>query len=103
MFDLESTYIQLKAEEDHWRFDSEELVYKPSYDHLDMQMILRDYKGGTGLLSRELFKEFLTDIKIKNGYSMAIVEFETMNRQLKEMQLTIDTLLVLIEKEITKG
>jgi hypothetical protein len=45
LFDLESTYKQLKAEEDHWRFDSEELVFKPSYNDLDMQLILRDYRG----------------------------------------------------------
>ena len=34
---------------------------------------------------------------------MAIVEFETMNRQLEEMQGVIDELLQLIEEEIAKG
>jgi predicted CopG family antitoxin len=103
LFDLESTYKQLKAEEDHWRFDAEELVFKPSYEDLDMQLILRDYRGEKNLLKSEVFKEFFEDRKVKNGYVMATVEFGIMNSHLKKMNQIIEQLLGLIDKEITKG
>ena len=100
LFELESTYKQLKAEEDHWRFDSEELVFKPAYNDLDMQLILRDYRGETDILSREVFKEFFADRKIKNGYVMATVEFGIMNGHLKKMKSIVEKLKKLIDKEI---
>lgn len=103
LFELESTYKQLKAEEDHWRFDSEELVFKPAYDNLDMQLTLRDYRGETDLLTSEVYKDFFADRKVKNGYTMATVEFEIMNGQLNIMIQIIDKILELIDKEITKG
>ncbi len=103
LFDLESTYKQLKAEEDHWRFDSEELVFKPSYNDLDMQLILRDYRGEKGVLNSEVFAELFADRKVKNGYVMATVEFGIMNSHLKKMNQIIEKLLELINEEITKG
>lgn len=100
---MESTYKQLKAEEDHWRFDSEELVFKPSYNDLDMQLILRDYRGEKGVLNSEVFAELFADRKVKNGYVMATVEFGIMNSHLKKMNQIIEKLLELINEEITKG
>ncbi|MCB0664686.1 MAG: hypothetical protein KDC80_02640 [Saprospiraceae bacterium] len=100
LFELESTYKQLKAEEDHWRFDSEELVFKPAYNNLDFQLILRDHRGESDVLSREVFKEFFADRKIKNGYVMATVEFEIMNGQLNRMKSIIQKLIELIDKDI---
>ncbi|NIK93620.1 hypothetical protein GZ212_15775 [Mangrovimonas sp. CR14] len=103
LFDLESTYKQLKAEEDHWRFDSEELIFKTSYNDLDMQLILRDYRGEKDVLNSEVFTEFFADRKVKNGYVMATVEFGIMNSHLKKMNQIIEKLLELIKEEITKG
>ncbi len=103
LFELESTYKQLKAEEDHWRFDSEELVFKPAYEDLDMQLILRAYRGEKDLLTREVFKDFFADRKVKNGYVMATVEFEVMNGHLKKMKRIIDKIFELIDKELSKG
>jgi len=100
LFELESTYKQLKAEEDHWRFDSEELVFKPAYNDLDMQLLLRDYRGETDILSREVFKEFFADRKIKNGYVMATVKFGIMDGHLKKMKSIVEKLKKLIDKQI---
>jgi len=103
LFDLESTYKQLKAEEDHWRFDAEELVFKPSYSDLDMQLILRVYRGEKNLLKSEDFKDYFANRKVKNGFVMATVEFGIMNGHLKKMDKIIVQLLELIDREITKG
>lgn len=103
LFDLESTYKQLKAEEDHWRFDSEELVFKPAYEDLDMQLVLRDYRGETDLLREEDFIDFLADRRVKNGYVMATVEFNLMNGHLKKMNKIIDKIKVLVDKELSRG
>lgn len=102
LFELESTYKQLKAEEDHWRFDSEELVFKPAYDNLDFQLILRDHRGETDILSREVFKDWFANRKIKNGYVMATVEFGIMNGQLRKMKSITENLMKLIDEEIKK-
>ncbi|MBX2876551.1 MAG: hypothetical protein KTR30_30805 [Saprospiraceae bacterium] len=103
LFELESTYKRLKAEEDHWRFDSEELVFKPAYEDLDMQLILRDYRGEPNVLSNTVFKDFFADRKVKNGYVMATVEFGTMNRYLQTMKRHIEEISDLIDEEISKG
>lgn len=92
LFELESTCKQLKAEEDHWPFDSEELVFKPAYADLDMQLILRDYRAEPDLLFNTVFKDFFADRKIKNGYVMATVEFGTMNGFLETMKTHIEEL-----------
>lgn len=103
LFELESTYKQLKAEEDHWRFDSEELVFKPAYEDLDMQLILRDYRGESDVLSKTVFKDFFADRKVKNGYVMAILEFGIMNTYLNRMNTSSEQILRLIDEEIFKG
>lgn len=100
LFELESQYKQLKAEEDHWRFDSEELVFKPAYNTLDFQLILRDHGGEHDVLSREVFKEFFASRKIKNGYAMATVEFGIMNGMLRKMKKIINELIGLIDRDL---
>jgi len=100
LFDLESNYKQLKAEEDHWRFDAEELVFKPAYSTLDFQLVLRDHRGEHDILNREVFSEFFASRKVKNGYVMATVEFGIMNGMLKNMKKIIDELILLIDKDL---
>ncbi len=102
LFELESTYKQLKAEEDHWRFDSEELIFKTAYNDIDFHLTLRDHWGEKVILSREVFKDFFANKKAKNGYVMAVVEFKMMNSHLRKMTSIIEELMELIDKEIKK-
>ncbi len=88
LLNLESLYKQTKAEEDHFRFDSEEIIYKPIYEIMDLNPMLKNYMDESQPLSRELFGTFFTDTRIKNGFLMAILEFSKMNAQLEEMKAT---------------
>ncbi len=44
----------------------------------------------------------LEDIEQKNGFAMAVLEFETMNQQLAVMKNQSEELIKLIESEIKK-
>ena len=102
LFELESTYKELKAEEDHWRFDSEELIFKPAYEAVDFQRIIRDYMGEEESLSQEIFSDFFSNRKIKNGYVMATIEFSEINKHLKKMHTAVLSLIDLIDNELEK-
>lgn len=97
---LESLYKQLKAEEDHFRYDSEVLIYEPVYNAVDHQLILQDHYGKEVNLSYETFREFFKDIRIKNGFVMAGLEFSIMNGQLDSMKKLCEQLIELIDMEI---
>ncbi len=83
---LESLYKAYKAEEDHARFDSEELLYKPIYATLDLHPMLRAYGGETNVLDWAYFDTIRSNPKYKNGFLMATMEFTKMNDQLPEMK-----------------
>lgn len=101
---LESLYKQLKAEEDHFRYDSEVLIYEPVYNALDHQLILKEHFGEEANLSYEIFSDFFNDMRIKNGFVMAGLEFMIMNDQLKQMKKLSEQLIEQIENEIkTRG
>lgn len=97
---LESNYKENKAEEDHFRFDSEELLYKPLYEHVDLNPMLRDYMGITGVLDRDHFDVFFTDPKFKNGFLMVILELSKLNEQLEEMKRICNDLIAEIDAEM---
>lgn len=101
---LESLYKQLKAEEDHFRYDSEVLIYEPVYNAIDHQLILKEHFGVDANLSYEIFSDFFSDLRIKNGFVMAGLEFSIMNGQLAQMKKLSEQLIGLIENEIkTRG
>ncbi len=97
---LESAYKTNKAEEDHFRFDSEELLYKPLYELADLHPMLRSYGGEAGVLTPEYFDIYRTDPRIKNGFLMAILEFSVMNEQLAEMKGICEELIAEIDVEL---
>lgn len=97
---LESLYKQLKAEEDHFRYDSEVLIYEPVYNVLDHQLVLMEHYGNDANLSYETFRGFFKDIRIKNGFIMADLEFSIMNGQLDQMKKLSQQLIGLIDREI---
>jgi len=100
LLNLESLYKQTKAEEDHFRFDSEEIIYKPIYSIMDLHPTLKMHIGQDVELSRENFGTFFVDTRVKNGFLMAILELSKMNGQLEEMTRITEDLLSIINREI---
>jgi len=110
LLDLETLYKKLKSEEEHYRFDTEELIYKPLYKIMDLNPMVNNFQyrlsnGSVGRnikLSEDYYKEFLTNTKIKNGFVMTILEFSTMNTQMLEMKnisLNLIELIVIETKD----
>jgi hypothetical protein len=100
---LESADKAAKAEENHFRFDSEELLYKPLYAQVDLHPMLRDYTGEAKVLTPSHFDVFRKDPRFKNGFLMVILEFSKMNEQLQEMKTICEKLIVEIDAELGRG
>ncbi len=96
---LESAYKIHKTEEDHFRFDSEEQLYKPIYEHVDLHPMLRDYSGELGVLGRDHFDVFWAAPKFMNGLLMVILEFSKMDKQLMEMKIICEEMITKIDSE----
>ena len=111
LLDIESLYVKMKSEEDHFRFDAEILIYKPIYELMDLNPMVMNYtfqvsNGQAGkdmALTRRYYKEFLKSVKIKNGFIMTVLEFGIMNGQMQEMRGMSQTLISLIDAELRKG
>ena len=108
LLDIESLYKRMKSEEDHYRFDTEELIYKPLYEMMDLHPMVNNfqYKLSNGAVGKNIqlkesyFEDFLQSTKLKNGFVMTILEFSTMNAQMMEMKEMSVKLQDLIKKEI---
>lgn len=100
----------MKSEEDHFRFDTEILIYKPIYNLLDLNPLVNNFvynlsNGQTGknvILSKENFRGYLKSKLIKNGFLMAVLEFGTMNDQMRDMKQMSEELIRCIDLEIEK-
>ncbi len=76
LLDIDSLYKKMKSEEDHYRFDTEERIYKPLYNTMDLIPMIRNFEyrvtyGAVGTfkpLRADYFDGFLTDGRIKNGF-----------------------------------
>ena len=110
LFDIESIYKKMKSEEDHYRFDTEKLLYEPLYELMDLNPMVSNFEfhasnGQSGKdvsLSAEYFADFLKSTKVKNGFVMTVLEFGIMNTQMREMKGMTENLIVLIDEEIEK-
>ncbi len=108
LLNLETLYKKLKDEESHFRYDSEVLLYEPSFEIVDHNLVVENYKyhltngqiGSKLPLKRSQFEAMLLDLKQKNGFAMAIFEFETMNEHFEAMKQMSKALIQLIDKEI---
>ncbi len=100
LFRLEAAYLVNKAEEDHLRFDAEELLYKPLYEQLDLGPMLRDFMGETDALAPGHFDPFWVDPRIKNGFHLAILELSKLNEQLEGMRGICQDLIAEIDAEL---
>ena len=108
LLDLETLYKKLKYEEEHFRYDSEVMLYEPSYGILDINTIVKNYtyqvtggkQGEQVAPSMEDYKILLQNRKHKNGFAMATYEFPSMNGQLEEMKALCQKIIAHIDREI---
>ena len=110
LFNLESDYKVNKAEEDHFRFDTEVLIYEPLYEFMDIKLMVEsigititEQPKEAKLLSPHLFDTYLKNIKLKNGFTSAVFEFTLLNEQLTGMKQTSEKLIQIIDREIKRG
>lgn len=98
----------MKIEEDHYRFDTEELIYKPLYSTMDLNPLVNNLQyqmsggqaGQNVVLDASYFKDFFKNTKLKNGFLMTIFEFDKMNGQMTEMKSMTDSLVWVIDREM---
>ena len=110
LLDLEAQYKKMKGEEDHFRFDAETLIYEPLYESMDLNPIVLEaaYRatngqaGQNGLLTPQSFEAYLDNRMLKNGFVMTILEFQTMNDQMREMKLLSQALMDEIDTEMKR-
>ncbi|PWI30396.1 hypothetical protein DI383_08085 [Flavobacteriaceae bacterium LYZ1037] len=110
LLNIDALYKELKGEEEHYRFDTEVLLYEPSFNVLDLNPLTKKFMydvsngqaGENTEIPRENFETLLKDTKHKNGFVMAVYEFTVMNGQLATMKNMSEELLHLIDKELKK-
>lgn len=110
LLDIESLYKKMKSEEDHFRFDTEKLIYEPLYELMDLQQLVSNFEyvisgGKSGqrvVLNAAFFEDYLKSQKLKNGFSMTILEFGTMNVQMRLMKQMSEELIASIDTEIAR-
>jgi hypothetical protein len=110
LLDIEALYRKMKSEEDHYRFDTEKLIYEPLYETMDLNpmvqnFVFRESNGQAGkdvVLTKQYFDSFLKNIKLKNGFVMTILELETMNGQMRQLRVQSEALIAYIDEEKKK-
>lgn len=108
LMNMESLYKKMKSEEDHFRYDTEVLIYEPLYKLMDLNPLVNNFEyrvtegksGRNMILSENDFDAYLKNTLLKNGFVMTILEFNVMNGQMREMKKMSEELLVLIDNEI---
>jgi uncharacterized protein DUF6090 len=108
LLNIESLYKKMKSEEDHFRFDTEKLIYEPIYALLDLNLAVNNYAyhvsdGQAGkdiTLTEKYYSAYIKNTMIKNGFLMAVLEFGIMNEQMRNMKRMSEELIKLIDKEI---
>lgn len=110
LLDIQLLYTKMKSEEDHYRFDTEELIYKPLYSTMDLNPLVNNLQyqmsggqaGQNVVLDASYFKDFFKNTKLKNGFLMTIFEFDKMNSQMTEMKSMTDSLIWVIDREMER-
>lgn len=108
LLDIQLLYTKMKSEEDHYRFDTEELIYKPLYSTMDLNPLVNNLQyqmsggqvGQNVVLDASYFKDFFKNTQLKNGFLMTIFEFDKMNGQMTEMKSMTDSLIWVIDREM---
>jgi len=111
LLDIEALYRKMKGEEDHYRFDTETALYKPLYELVDTESMTADFEyrisggksGRKDAISTRTFDGFLQSRTLKNGFVMTILEYGTMNAQMRELKQRCEKLIAEIDAEIERG
>jgi len=110
LMNIETLYKKLKYEEDHYRFDTEENLYKPIYSTLDLNPMVNSYtflmsngtQGNDRPLTEDYYKNYFQNVSIKNGFILTIFQFNVMNAQMEEMKSMSLKLIDIIDIEVQK-
>lgn len=102
LLNLDGLYQQYKAKEDHFRFDSEVIIFEPSYNLLDLHPTFKKHIGQDVVLSEDMYRDYFKDKRTKNGFLMAIIEFSTMNGMLNQMKSLTESMVGTIDRELMK-
>ena len=108
LLNLESKYKEMKDGEDHFRYDAENLLYKSSYEKLDMYPTVKSFlfqvtggqQGEDVPLDQQHFRGILNSLEHKNGMAMAVVEFGNMLGRFGEMKAMANQLIEMIDQEL---
>lgn len=108
LLNIDALYKKMKSEEDHYRFDTEKLIYEPLYEMMDLNPLVQNFafkesKGQSGkdvVLTSQYYDAYLKSIKLKNGFVMTILELETMNGQMQALKALSEALIVSIDEEM---
>lgn len=108
LLDLQSLYNKLKNVELHVRFDSETMLYEPSYSELDLNawfnIGLFSDSIGPSYNNRSLLKadieSVLKDRKQKNGFAMTRMQFINMNWRFNTMKAQCNKIIGMIDREL---
>jgi hypothetical protein len=111
LLDIESLYKKMKSEEDHFRYDTEKLLYEPIYATTDLNPVVDNYafhasQGQAGrdvVLTSTDFAESMKSRLLKNGFVMTILELDTMNGQMTELKTRSQALIARIDQEMKKS
>ncbi len=109
LYNIDSRQKINKAEEDHFRFDTEVLIYGPLYELVDLKVALEDLGIELSRSKEKIptspgaYTAFLKSNKAKNGFAMAVLEFETLNQQLAAVKKMSEELIQIIDREIARG
>jgi hypothetical protein len=111
LLDIEALYLQMKSEEDHFRYDTEKLIYEPLYRLMDLESIVDEYafrvsggKAGRDVqLTPTQFEAYFKSVELKNGFVMTVLEFDTMNGQMRELRAKCQALIARIDEEVKSG
>jgi len=105
---LNIEYKVTKDEEEHFRFDSEELLYKPYFNKIDCYPLVENFKyqvsngqiGKNIPISKIEINKMLNDLIQKNGFVMAEFEFTALKSQFQNMKKICEDAIELINAEI---
>jgi hypothetical protein len=111
LLNMELLSKKMKYEEEHFRFDAEISLYAPAYKMIDFNPSVKNYShrvtdGRLGVdvkLEKEQYEIMLKDMNQKNGFVMAVLEFNIMNSQFEQMKMMCQKLIVLIDQELRKA
>ena len=108
LLDIEALYKKMKSEEDHYRFDTEQLIYSPLYEMMDLNPMVQNLEfsasngqaGNDAVLTEQYFADYLKNIKLKNGFVMTVLELNTMNDQMRQLKAQSEALIASIDDEM---